>query len=78
MHAGGTWLGVNEDILEHFGMSKQNKLTVVPYNPNKDRIKPKDFRDLVESLILSSYLFCYCNKYCLSPRITWASKSSQI
>lgn len=43
------WLGVNEEMLKHFGLSKQNKLMVVPYNPKKNRIKPEDFRDLVES-----------------------------
>jgi|SRR5215216_3600370 len=47
--AGMIWLGVNEDMLTYFGMSKQNKLIVVPYNPKKDRIKPQDFRDLVGS-----------------------------
>lgn len=46
---GVIWLGVNEKMLQQFGFSKQNKLMVVPYTPKKDRIKPEDFKVLVES-----------------------------
>ena len=43
------WLGVNEKMLQYFGLSKQNKNVVVSYNPKKKRIDPDDFRRLVES-----------------------------
>jgi predicted flap endonuclease-1-like 5' DNA nuclease len=43
------WLGVNEDMLRHFGLSKQDKRMVVPYRPKKKRIKEATFREIVES-----------------------------
>ena len=43
------WLGVNEKMLQYFGLSKQNKNVVVSYNPKKKRIDPDDFRKLVQS-----------------------------
>jgi hypothetical protein len=36
-------------MLKHFGLSKENKQRVVPYNPKKDRIKPRTFKEIVES-----------------------------
>ena len=46
---GVVWLGVNEEMLKHFGLFKENKQRVVPYNPKKDRIKPETFKKMVES-----------------------------
>ena len=46
---GVVWLGVDEEMLKHFGLSKENKQRVVPYNPKKDRIKPGTFKEIVES-----------------------------
>jgi hypothetical protein len=46
---GAVWLGVNEKMLQYFGLAKQNKSVVVSYNPKKKRIDPNDFRNLVES-----------------------------
>jgi hypothetical protein len=46
---GVVWLGVNEETLEYFGISKQDTQRVVPYNPKKKRITDENFRDLVKS-----------------------------
>jgi predicted flap endonuclease-1-like 5' DNA nuclease len=43
------WLGVNEDMLRHFGLSKQDKRIAVPYRPKKKRVKEETFREIVES-----------------------------
>ncbi len=41
------WLGVNPEMLRHFGISHDNDQRVVPYNPKKDRVK--DFDELIDS-----------------------------
>jgi hypothetical protein len=41
------WLGVNEEMLQHFGISKENMRLVVPYNPKRDRITKENFIKLV-------------------------------
>jgi hypothetical protein len=46
---GVVWLGVNEKMLQYFGLDKQNKSVVVSYNPKKKRIDPVKFRNLIES-----------------------------
>jgi hypothetical protein len=46
---GVVWLGVNEKMLQYFGLAKQNRSLVVSYNPKKKRIDPDGFRDLVKS-----------------------------
>jgi hypothetical protein len=43
------WLGVNDVTLKYFGISKQDKNRVVPYNPKKKRITDENFIDLVKS-----------------------------
>jgi hypothetical protein len=43
------WLGVNEKMLQYFGLAKQNRSLVVSYNPKKKGIDPDGFRDLVKS-----------------------------
>jgi len=43
------WLGVNEKMLDYFGLSKTNKHMVVPYRPKKKRVKDETFREIVES-----------------------------
>ena len=43
------WLGVNDATLEHFGISKQDKQRVVPYNPKRKRITDENFEELVNS-----------------------------
>ena len=48
---GALWLGVNEETLRHFGISKQDKQRVVPYNPKRKRITDINFEDLVNSEI---------------------------
>ena len=46
---GVLWLGVNDAMLDHFGISKQNKNIVVPYAPKKKRITEENFEQLVNS-----------------------------
>jgi hypothetical protein len=46
---GVVWLGVNENMLQHFGLAKQDRNVVVSYNPKKKRIDQDNFRNLVES-----------------------------
>jgi hypothetical protein len=46
---GIAWLGVDEETLTHFGLSKENKQIVIAYEPKKQRITPYKFRKLVES-----------------------------
>ena len=46
---GVLWLGVNEETLLHFGISKQDKQRVVPYNPKRKRITDENFEELVNS-----------------------------
>ena len=46
---GVLWLGVNEEMLQYFGISKQDKNRVVPYNPKKKRIRDEKLEELVYS-----------------------------
>jgi hypothetical protein len=46
---GVIWLGVNDEMLQHFGISKQDKQRVVPYDPKRTRITDENFERLVNS-----------------------------
>jgi hypothetical protein len=46
---GVIWLGVNDETLKYFGISKQDKKRAIPYNPKKKRITDDKFIDLVKS-----------------------------
>lgn len=46
---GAIWLGVNDAMLEYFGISKEDKRRVVPYAPKRKRITDEKFEELVES-----------------------------
>ena len=42
-------LGVDERMLDHFGISKENKMIVIPYSARKHRLGPDKLRALVEN-----------------------------
>jgi hypothetical protein len=46
---GVIWLGVNDETLKYFVISKQDKKRVVSYNPKKKRITDENFINLVKS-----------------------------
>lgn len=46
--AGIPWLGVNEDMLTHFGLSKQDKHIVVSYTPAKKAISNENLNTLLD------------------------------
>lgn len=46
---GCPWLGVNEEMLTYFGLSKADKNIVVPYTPGKKAIGDENLADLIKN-----------------------------